>query len=228
MPPPKKSAVKHAIYRQIRTAIITSQMKPGERLAIEQLKADFGTSVTPIRDALLMLGQEGLLTIKPRSGYYVTRVTLKELTDMLDLRAILELAAVELAAANISSSEVGRLEKVHAGYTTDTDEAYWRYTEENRNFHFLVAWASRNQELARQVGHLQDRLARFMIMVHSGREMPAIHQRLVARLKAHDVHGAREALRQELTASKDAILDHIIRTEGATWHLNPEGRGNKS
>jgi len=228
MPPSNKSAIKHAIYRQIRTAIITSQMKPGERLAVEQMKADFGTSVTPIRDALLMLSQEGLLTIKPRSGYYVTRVTLKELTDMLDLRAILELAAVEMAAANISPSEIVRLEKVHAGYTTDTDEAYWRYTEENRNFHFLVAWASRNQELARQVGHLHDRLARFMIMVHSGRDMATIHQRLIARLKAHDVHGAREALLKELTASKDAILDHIIRTEADTWHLNPERRGNKN
>jgi len=228
MPQPRKSAVKHAIYKQIRTAIINSRMKPGERLVIEQLKTDFGTSVTPIRDALLMLSQEGLLTIKPRSGYYVTRVTLKELTDMLDLRAILELAAVELAAANISPSEIARLEKVHAGYTTDTDEAYWRYTEENRNFHFLVAWASRNQELARQVGHLHDRLARFMIMVHSGSKMSTIHQRLIARLKSHDVRGAREALLKELATSRDAILDHIIQTEADTWHLNPERTGNKS
>lgn len=228
MPPSRKGAVKHTIYRHIRTAIITSQMKPGERLAIEQLKADFGTSVTPIRDALLLLSQEGLLTIKPRSGYYVTRVTLKELTDMLDVRAILELAAVELAAANISPSEIERLEKIHAGYATDTDEDYWRYTEENRNFHFLVAWASRNQELARQVGHLHDRLARFMIMVHSGKEMAAIHQRLIARLKTHDIQGARAALQKELAASKDAILEHIIQTEADTWHLNPERTGNKN
>ena len=147
---------------------------------------------------------------------------------MLDLRAILELAAVEMAAANISPSEIVRLEKVHAGYTTDTDEAYWRYTEENRNFHFLVAWASRNQELARQVGHLHDRLARFMIMVQSGKEMATIHQRLITRLKAHDVRGARAALLKELTVSKAAILDHIIRTEADTWHLNPGRKGNKS
>ena len=219
MSPPQKGAGKHAIYKQIRTAIITSQMKPGERLAIEQLKADFGTSVTPIRDALLMLSQEGLLTIKPRSGYYVTRVTLKELNDMLDLRAILELAAVELAAAIISPGEIDRLEKVHAGYTTDTDEAYWRYTEENRNFHYLVARASGNRELARQIGHLHDRLARFMIMVHSGREMATIHQRLIARLKAHDVQGARQALQKELADTRKALLDHIMRAEADAWHL---------
>ena len=49
----KKNAGKQVIYKKIRTAIITSRIKPGERLVIEQLKADFGTSVTPIRDALL-------------------------------------------------------------------------------------------------------------------------------------------------------------------------------
>jgi DNA-binding GntR family transcriptional regulator len=225
MSPPKESAGKQAIYKQIRTAIITSRMKPGERLVIEQLKSDFGTSVTPIRDALLMLSQEGLLTIKPRSGYYVTRVTLKELTDMLDLRAILELAAVELAAANITRDEIARLKNVHAGYTTDTDEAYWRYTEENRTFHYLVARASGNRELARQIGHLHDRLARFMIMVHSGKEMAAIHRRLMSSLKAHDVRGAREALQKELSASRRAMLDHIMEAEADTWHLR--GTANK-
>lgn len=228
MSPPKKGAIKHAIYKQIRTAIITSQMKPGQRLAIELLKSDFGTSVTPIRDALLMLGQEGLLTIKPRSGYYVTRVTLKELNDMLDLRAILELAAVELAAAHISPEAVARLEKVHAGYTTDADEAYWRYTEENRKFHYQVARASGNQELARQIGHLHDRLARFMIMVHSGKKMAAIHQRLIEKLKVHDVVGARRTVQKELATSRSAILDHIMRSEADTWHLSGAPTSNKN
>jgi DNA-binding GntR family transcriptional regulator len=91
-----------------------------------------------------MLSQEDLVTIKPRSGYYVTLVTLKELNDMLDLRAILE-----RAAEKITDEQIVLLEKVPAGYTNDDDDAYWRYTEENRNFHYQVAEASGNLELAR-------------------------------------------------------------------------------
>jgi len=83
------------IYREIRHSVIIGHRKPGERLDVEELAHRFDTSVTPVRDALHMLNQEGLVTIKPRSGYYVTRITLKGLRDMLDMRRILELAAIE-------------------------------------------------------------------------------------------------------------------------------------
>jgi len=92
------------IYKELRRSIIVGRRNPGERLSVEDLAARYGTSVTPVRDALQMLSQEGLVTIKPRSGYFVTRITLKQLRDLLELRGILEVAAVERAAARITSS----------------------------------------------------------------------------------------------------------------------------
>ncbi len=83
-------------------------------MAVDDLKARFGTSVTPVRDALQMLNQEGLITIKPRSGYFVTQTTLKELRDMLELREILEVAAVERAAETITVAQLDALKKIHA------------------------------------------------------------------------------------------------------------------
>ena len=139
MPKKTGNATKHIIYRRIRADIITGKKKPGERLSIDVLKNEFGTSVTPVRDALQMLNQEDLVTIKPRSGYYVTLVSLKELNDMLELRQILELAAVERAAEKITHEQIAVLENVHAGYTNEENETYSRYTEENQDFHYLVA-----------------------------------------------------------------------------------------
>jgi DNA-binding GntR family transcriptional regulator len=212
-------AAKHAIYKRIRTDIISGRKKPGERLAIDILKNEFGTSVTPVRDALQMLSQEALVTIKPRSGYYVTLVTLKELNDMLAVREILELAAVERAAEKITNEELAMLEKVHAGYTDDEDETYARYTQENKNFHCLVAMASRNHELARQIGLLHDRLARFMIIVRSGKYMAEIHGRLIDRLKAHDPAGAKKTLQKELEEARTLIMERIMQEEAGSWHL---------
>ena len=106
MPIKTGDAAKLSIYKKIRADIITGKKIPGERLAIDILKKEFGTSITPVRDALQMLSQEDLVTIKPRSGYYVTLVTLKELNDMLDLREILELAAVERAAEKINGEQI--------------------------------------------------------------------------------------------------------------------------
>jgi DNA-binding GntR family transcriptional regulator len=219
MPGKKGSASKHTIYQRIRADIITGRKKPGKRLSIDRLKKEFGTSVTPVRDALQMLSQEDLVTIKPRSGYYISLVSLKELNDMLELRQILELAAVERAAEKISNEQIGLLEKVHAGFTTDDDVNYSRYSEENKNFHCLIAKASGNHELARQIGHLHDRLARFMIIVRSGKIMGNVHGRLIEQLKAHDPAGAKKTLQKELDEARGRIMDKIMEEEAGSWHL---------
>lgn len=183
------------------------------------LTKEFGTSVTPVRDALQMLSQEDLVTIKPRSGYYITLVSLKELNDMLEFRQILELEGVQRAAERITEEELNTLESVHEGFTTDDDDSYSRYTEENKKFHVLVAKASGNDELARQVAHLHDRLARFMIIVRSGKSMGDIHGRLIEQLRAHDPVGAKKTLKKELDGSKQAIMEKIMREEAGSWHL---------
>lgn len=207
------------IFRALRREVIMGHRKPGERLDIEKLARHFDTSVTPIRDALQMLSQEGLVTIKPRSGYFVARITLKQLRDMLDLRKILELAAIERAALRVTGEQLADLRQVHAGYTGDDDESYDRYTDENRRFHYLVAQASGNQELADLVGHMHDRLARFMVLRHAGKSQEISHARIVDALEAHNVDGARQALLDDIDTSRDAILDGVLEEVSASWHL---------
>ena len=157
--------------------------------------------------------------IRPRSGYFVASITLKQLRDMLDLRKILELAAIERAALRITTEQINALRSVHAGYTGDDDESYDRYTDENRSFHYLVATASGNQELAEAVGHLHDRLARFMVLRHAGRTMETTHARIAEALRAHDVQAARQALLDELDETREAVLSRVIQDEGHAWQL---------
>lgn len=224
MPANKGNAAKEVIYQKIRTEIITGKKKPGERLSIDHLKTEFGTSVTPVRDALQMLSQEELVTIKPRSGYYITLVTLKQLTDMLDMRQILELAAVERAAVRITDEQIEELEQVHAGFTDDKDETYSRYTEENKRFHCLIAKASGNQELTQMVERIHDRLARYMLVVRPAKYMAEMHGQLIEKLRARDPNGARKILLKELTSGKNVMLERILQEEADTWHL---GVGSK-
>lgn len=211
---------KEVIYKDLRRAIIMGHHKPGERFNVEELAKACQTSVTPVRDALQMLSQEGLVTIKPRSGYFVTRITLKELRDMLELRRILEAASIERAALRISDEQISQLENVHAGYTGDDDESYDRYTDENRRFHYLVAEASGNHELAEMLGRLHDRLARFMVMRHAGKSMEVTHTRIIEALRNRNIEGARQALLDEIDGSRDDILDQVLQEEAANWHLD--------
>ncbi len=211
---------KERIYKELRRAIIMGHLDPEARLAVQELAEKYGSSVTPVRDALHMLGQEGLVSIKPRSGYFVTCMTLKQLRDILELREVLEVAAVERAATRIDVRQLDQLAHVHAGYTGDDDESYDRYTDENRRFHRLVAEASGNEELAAMLTQVHDRLARFMVMRRAGKTQPDTHARIVEALRVHDVAGARQAMVDEIKETRDTLLDQVVTKEGKSWKIS--------
>lgn len=213
------STSKSLIYKKMRRSIIMGQRESAERLNIEELAHEYNTSVTPVRDALQMLSHEGLVVIKPRSGYFVATITLKQLRDLLDVRRILELSGVERAALRITPEQIQELQTVHAGYTGDDDESYDRYTDENRKFHYLLAKASGNNELAELVGKLHDQLARFMVMRRAGKTMEITHKRILDAVIAHDAETARQALLDDIDRAHEAILDNIMEEDSESWHL---------
>ena len=210
---------KNLIYKDLRRSISAGHIKPGERLDPDELTKSYGTSITPVRDALQMLGQEGLVTIKPRSGYFVTHVTLKQLRDMLELREILELASIERSAVRITEEQLEQLKHVHAGYTDEEDESYDRYMSENRTFHCLIAEASGNHELAEALGRLHDQLIRFMVLCRAGKTLERRHALVIEALRTHDVMAARQAMLDEINETRETILERVIEDEGAFWRL---------
>jgi DNA-binding GntR family transcriptional regulator len=210
---------KGLIYKKMRRSIIMGRRESAERLNVEAIAREYNTSVMPVRDALQMLSHEGLVVIKPRSGYFVTTITLKQLRDLLDVRRILELSAIERAALRISPEQIQELQTVHAGYTGDDDESYDRYTDENRRFHYLVAKAGGNNELADLVAKLHDQLARFMVMRRAGKTMEITHKKIIEALNAHDAETARQSLLDDIDRAHEAILDNILEEDSESWHL---------
>lgn len=210
---------KSIIYKKMRRSIIMGHRQSAERLNVDAIAQEYSTSVMPVRDALQMLSHEGLVVIKPRSGYFVATITLKQLRDLLDVRRILELSAIERTALRISPEQLHELETVHAGYTGDDDESYDRYTDENRRFHYLLAKASGNNELADLVAKLHDQLARFMVMRRAGKSMESTHTHIIEALKAHDTETARQNLLDDIDRAHEAILDNIMEEDSESWHL---------
>ena len=210
---------KNKIYKELRRAIIMGYNKPGSRLNVKGIAKRYNTSVTPIRDALQMLSHEGLVTIKPRSGYYVTALTLKQLRDLLDMRRILETAAIEKAVLRITPEQLEELRNIHAGYTGEDDASYERYTLENRKFHYLIAVASGNLVLADEVKKLHDRLARFMVVQKIGERQIRMHNRIIEALEERDIEKARRAIADEVNPSQEAILDTVMDDGADKWQL---------
>ena len=221
MPPPELSdTTKSLIYQNLRREIGAGHRKPGERLNLDELAGFFGTSITPVRDALQMLRQEGLVTIKTRSGYIVTQITLKQLRDMLELREILEVASIERAVGRINDEQLEKLKSVHAGYTDESDESYIRYMRENQAFHYLIAEASGNKELAEALNHLHDQLLRFMILCRVGETIESRHTIIIDVLRSGDIEAAKQAMIAEVRETRDNILDRVIEGEESYWQLD--------
>jgi DNA-binding GntR family transcriptional regulator len=217
--PQSDKTSKSVIYRKLRRSIIMGNRESGERLNPESIAEEYSTSVTPVRDALQMLSHEGLVVIKPRSGYFVATITLKHLRDLLDVRRILELSAVERAALRVTPAQIEELKTVHAGYTGDDEESYDRYTDENRHFHYLLAKVSGNIELAELIAKIHDQLARFMVMRRAGKTMEETHKKIVDALEAHDAEASRQALLDDIDRAHEAILDNVLEEDSETWHL---------
>ena len=91
-------------------AILEGELKPGERLRAEALAQRFGTSRTPIREALLQLEAHGLVEVEPNRGAVVKTFDRVDLRDLYDVRALIEPHAAALAATRIARTDIERLE----------------------------------------------------------------------------------------------------------------------
>ena len=102
--------LRDVVFENLREAIVEGRLKPGQRLMEVQLAEQLGVSRTPVREAIRKLELEGLVVMLPRKGAYVANMSLKDLKDVLEIRASLEGLAASLAAERISDEDIKKLE----------------------------------------------------------------------------------------------------------------------
>ena len=141
---------------QLQHAILEGVLKPGERLRAEALAQRFGTSRTPIREALLQLEAQGLVEVEPNRGAVVRTFDREDLFDLYQVRALLEPQAAALAARRITDSEIAQLEQL-----CDADDLI----AANEEFHKIILEAAgqpaaerRDARGVRHPAHVQQRL----------------------------------------------------------------------
>ena len=98
------SNINEKAYNYIKTNIINLTYPPGYNLNLGQLSEKLGVSPTPIKDALFRLSGEGLVEIAPRKGTYVKELSLEDIHEIVQIRIILETAAVEAIVAGLTDS----------------------------------------------------------------------------------------------------------------------------
>ena len=101
------------VYEKFKDKILSGSLKPGERLVYENLGKEWGVSLTPWREAIIKLKQEGLVEEVSRGGFYVKLFSIKEIEEMYDIREWLEGLAINLAIPLINKKKMKILFQVY-------------------------------------------------------------------------------------------------------------------
>ena len=143
------------VQDQLREAILAGALEPGARLRAEALAERLRSSRTPVREALLLLAQEGLVQIEPRRGATVRAFDAADLSDLYEVRALIEPHAAALAAQRITGPEIARLTEIHERSTAvdDADEdSVAEQLQLNDEFHHLILESARSPRLTSAMG----------------------------------------------------------------------------
>ena len=104
----KHSRLVDEVVRRIASTILAGDLRPGDRLTVVPLAQEFGVSQSTMREALLMLGQRGLVSTNPRHGTFVTRLSEQEAVDLCRMRALLEAYTITIGGRDIRRQHARR------------------------------------------------------------------------------------------------------------------------
>ena len=150
--------VSDQIRMRIESAIASGELLPGDAIDDVALAHHYKVSRTPVREALLQLQAQGILTSTPRGGSMVAKMNLQQLLSLWELLAELEGIAVRLACERMTNDDLKALMKVHRSSKKIADkEDMDGWQEANLKFHEIIYEGARNPFLRQEVLRIRSR-----------------------------------------------------------------------
>lgn len=149
-------------YQEIRERIISGILLPGQRIVVNRLASEVGTSAIPVREALLRLESEGLVTLTPHIGAVVSLITGETIERTLESLAVMEGYATRLALPR-GAEVMGGLQRYTAAMEAGLKNEDWAaFSEANRQFHFAIYEACENDVLVNTIRSLWGQLDSYL------------------------------------------------------------------
>src|SRR5688500_195657 len=101
--------VARRVFRELRNAIVTMGVRPGQGLSEQEIATRLGVSRQPVREAFIKLSEAGLLTIRPQRGTFIVKISAKQVFDARFVREAVELAVVRRACTEMPASGIDTL-----------------------------------------------------------------------------------------------------------------------
>jgi DNA-binding GntR family transcriptional regulator len=214
----ERTSLRERVAESLRAALVSGRMVPGTTYSIPALAEQFGVSATPVREAMLDLVNEGIMSAVPNKGFRVVELSDAELDQITELRRLLEVPTVGELAGAIDRAAIRRLRSLAAAVSDAARRGdVVAYVEADRELHLALLAEAGNPRLVEMVGRLRDQsrlygleqLAADGVLVDSADE----HMRLIDALESGDRRAAERVMAHH--------LDHVR----GIWASRREDRG---
>lgn len=205
------------IRLRIESAIASGELEPGDAIDEVALASQHKVSRTPVREALLQLQAQGILSSTPRGGCIVAKMNLQQLLSLWELLAELEGVAVRLACERMTPEEIKALVKQHRSsqkLAKNEDMEGWQ--EANLAFHEIIYEGARNPFLRQEVMRIRSRTGAYrrhafgaLGRIKSSYEQ---HEKILNALDKRDVAAALACMSDHMRPGRDSktLNDFII------------------
>lgn len=216
----KNKLLREKIYDMLKEAIVSGELKPGERIIESKLAKDIGISRTPIREAIRLLESEGYLESMDSGGVRIVEITEEDIKDWSEIKSVLNELAVIKAIDNITDQEIKELEKdleevekTINNSNNGTDEII----ERNTDFHQRIFAASGN-DLIKNISYEYQKYTYIMrncLSQIEGRKKQALkeHKKILKAIKKRNKEKAIKLSKEHSESSKKALLKKIRKEE---------------
>lgn len=191
------------VFRELRSAIVTMALRPGQALSENEIGARLGVSRQPVREAFIKLSDAGLVRVRPQRGTFVVKISTKQVTDARFVREAVEIAVARRACEVMDADQIGYLEDLlEAQREAAVDPKPARFLSLDEEFHraFAIgvdcdyAW-----RVVEEVKAQMDRV-RYLSLPHATpiERLVEQHAAILAAVKAGDAAAAEKAVRVHL------------------------------
>jgi DNA-binding GntR family transcriptional regulator len=214
-----------ALQAEIADAIVRGRFLPGARLDEQGLADTFGTSRTPVREALRQLTMTGLVEMRPHRGAVVRTITPDDLSHLFETMAELEAGCAHYAALRMSEAQRAALKAMHeSAERLASARDPERYAAYNLDFHGTIYEGTANPHLAETTLSVRTRLAPFrgaqFRIPDRAISSQAEHGRVVEAIIAGDAPGAASRMRDHILTVRDASLSYLRESHGLIERWN--------
>ena len=208
------------IYHELMEQLISGAYEPGQRLKLNELAEQTGTSVSPVREALIRLVAEDSVEMSSLRAFAVPILSSSRFSQILSMRLVLEGLAVEKATENITQSDVEELSKLHAKFVSaEADQKRAEAQSLNRKIHFMIYERADMPMLMSSISNLWAKMGPILRVYYSERiyltRGAPDHLNLFEALGAKDCSRAVAAVQADIIHGCSAIGNYIRELEGS-------------